>query len=101
SWFSTERLTEPSEPRTDACLDGAERLLQPGRRFRIRQLGEEGGLNRHSLGRRQDRKGLAQMSTLVLAGHRVVRGPRGRRWHGAVRVTGTPLLPLVAPQPVN
>src|SRR5688500_4179265 len=51
---------------SDACLHGAERLIETRRSLRIRELGEEGGLDRGSLvGREHVQRALKQAVTLL------------------------------------
>src|SRR4029453_1888442 len=70
---SPECLPEFPQSGTDSGLDGAEWLIQPGRDLLMCQLGEEGGLDRQSFVRRQNRQRLAQEPALLPEHHHVVR----------------------------
>ena len=60
-----QRLSELCQSGAHACLDGSERLIQLRRHFAIRQLGEERGLDRLALVRREDLQGLSQEAALL------------------------------------
>jgi hypothetical protein len=88
------------QSRPDACLDGAERLIEPRSGLHMREAGEERGFDRLPLARREASHGRTQRSALFSHLQHVAEIGRrlGRRIQIAV---GTALLPVLEAQPVD
>src|SRR5438067_3600066 len=97
SWLSRfrgQRAPQLVQSRTNARLDGAERLIQPRRGFGVRKPGEEGRFDRLALVRRQRRQCRAEGLALLPQLDHIARiGSRlGQRLHiGAVNALLTVL----------
>ncbi len=96
-----QRLPKLVKSGTDSRLDGAERLIQPRRDFGMRQFGEERGLDRLLLVRREDRQGILQRPSLLLELENIVGFTRLNRREWIARMRFGPLLPPFEAQPVD